>query len=108
MPFTSFCTRHPLIALLLLSLFISGTAALAGTQIQADSVRAESLAQNNPHRIPRHMDPKSLSLAKEIDAIQFEAREEVTELGETIHAMAFQGRQGQSLPILDYTTGTSN
>jgi hypothetical protein len=104
MSLISFCGRHPLATLLTLSFVIFGTAAIASTSIQSEAVYTET----NPHRIPDHMNPKSLSLSKEIAEIRYEVKEEVAELGETLHAEAFQGRNIQSAPIMDYTTGTSN
>lgn len=104
MSLASFCGRHPLASLLTLSLFIFGTAAIASTAIQPSIVYAE----NNPHRIPDHLDPKSIALAKEIAEIKYEAKDDVAELSETIHTVAFQGSNSLSHPILDYTTGTSN
>jgi enoyl-[acyl-carrier-protein] reductase (NADH) len=101
---TSFCGRHPVATLLTLSLFIFGTAAIASTAIQSEIAYTET----NPHRIPDHMNPKSASLAMEIAEIKFEIKEGIAELDETVHAVAFQGRTGQSQPTLDYTTGTSN
>ena len=104
MSLTSFCGRHPLATLLTLSLFIFGTAAIANTAIQSEITYTEA----NPHRIPEHMNPKSVALAKEIAEIKYEIKEGVIELDETVHTIAFQGRANQSLPILDYSTGTSN
>jgi enoyl-[acyl-carrier-protein] reductase (NADH) len=104
MPVTSFCSRHPLAVLLTLSFFIFGTAAIASTAIQSETAYTDS----NPHRIPDHMNPKSVALAKEIAEIKYEIKEGVIELDETVHTVAFQGQTNQSLPILDYTTGTYN
>jgi enoyl-[acyl-carrier-protein] reductase (NADH) len=104
MSLTSFCGRHPLATLLTLSLFIFGTAAIANTAIQSEIAYTET----NPHRIPDHMNPKSVALAKEIAEIKLEIKEDVAELDETVHTIAFHGHTSQSQPILDYTTGTSN
>jgi enoyl-[acyl-carrier-protein] reductase (NADH) len=104
MSLASFCGRHPLATLLMLSLFIFGTAAIASTAIQSEL----SYTESNPHRIPDHMNPKSAALAKEIAEIKYEIKEGVAEMDETVHTVAFQGRTAQSQPILDYTTGTSN
>ncbi|MBU3557366.1 hypothetical protein ICN18_06965 [Polynucleobacter sp. Ross1-W9] len=108
MSFTSFCGRHPLATLLTFSLLVCGSAALAGTKIQLnidDSVQANS---KNPHQIPTHMDPKSESLAEEIRLIKYEVSEVALEVEESIHSVAMRDIHGQSHPILDYTTGTSN
>ena len=108
MSFTSFCGRHPLATLLTFSLLVCGSAALAGTKIQLnidDSVQANS---KNPHQIPTHMDPKSESLAEEIRLIKYEVSEVVSEVEESMHSIAMRDIRGQSQPILDYTTGTSN
>jgi enoyl-[acyl-carrier-protein] reductase (NADH) len=104
MSLTSFCGRHPLATLLTLLLFIFGTAAIASTAIQSEP----SYAENNPHRIPDQMNPKSEALAKEIAEIKFEIKEGIAEIDETVHTVAFQGRTSQSQPTFDYTTGTSN
>jgi len=104
MSLASFCGRHPLASLLTLSLFIFGTAAIASTAIQSDVAYTDT----NPHRIPDHMNPKSVALAKEIAEIRYEIKEGVAELNETVHTVAFQSHTSQSQPILDYTTGTSN
>jgi hypothetical protein len=108
MPFTSFCGRHPLVTLLALSMLICGSVALAGTNIQLgidDSVKASS---KNPHQIPAYLDPKSESLAAEIRLIKYEPREVITEAEESVHSIAMRDFHGQSQPILDFTTGTSN
>ena len=108
MSLTSFCGRHPLVALLALSFLICGSAALAGTRIQGEMDRQAVESQNNPHHIPENMDPKSQSLSEEISLIKYEVREEVAQAPESIHSIAFQGNHGQSQSILDYTTGTTN
>ena len=108
MSFTSFCSRHRLATLLTLSLLICGSAALAGTGIQLnidDSTQANS---KNPHQIPTHLDPKSESLAEEIRLMKYEISEVATDVEESMHAVAMRDFRGQSKPILDYTTGTSN
>jgi hypothetical protein len=108
MSFSSFCGRHPLATLLTFSLLVCGSAALAGTRIQLgfdDSLQANA---KNPHQIPTHMDPKSESLAEEIRLIKYEVSEVIVEVEESIHSVAMRDIRGQSQPILDYTTGTSN
>ena len=104
MPFISFCGRHPLAVFLALSFFIFGTAAIANTATQSEVAYTDA----NPHRIPDHMNPKSMALSKEIAEIKLQVKEDVVEVGETIHAVAFQGSTSQPQAILDYTTGTSN
>ena len=54
------------------------------------------------------MDPKSESLAEEIRLIKYEVSEVVSEVEESMHSIAMRDIRGQSQPILDYTTGTSN
>lgn len=105
---TSFLGRQSLAVFLVLSLLIGGTVTFAATKIHVgfdDSVNAN---QSNPHRIPDHMDPKSQTLSREIASIKYEIKEEIVEVDETIHKVAFRDNHAQSLPILDYTTGTSN
>jgi enoyl-[acyl-carrier-protein] reductase (NADH) len=108
MSITSFFSRHPLASFLALSLLICGSAEVAGTQIQWVSNDQVAASPSNPHRIPEEMDPKSTSLSEEIRLIKPEVREEVVEMGETVHSVAFQDHHGLSQPTLDYTTGTSN
>jgi hypothetical protein len=107
-PLTSFLGRHPLFALLTLFLLICGSAAVANTNIQWGMGSQVYASPNNPHYIPEHMDPKSSSLAEEIRLIKVETQEEVAEVSDTVHAVAFRDQRGQSQPVLDYTTGTSN
>ena len=105
MPSTSIFIRHELVALLML---VFGSVAIAATNIQLggnDAVRANP---NNPHQIPTLLDPKSESLSEEIRLIKYEVREEVLEVGDSVHDIAMREFRGQSHPILDYTTGTSN
>jgi enoyl-[acyl-carrier-protein] reductase (NADH) len=108
MSITSFFSRHPLASFLALSLLICGSAEVAGTQTQWVANDQVAASPSNPHRIPDQMDPKSIGLSEEIKLIKVEVREEVAEMDETIHSVAFQDHHGLSQPILDYTTGTSN
>lgn len=108
MPLSSFCGRHPLITLLALALLIGGSVAVAGTKMQFSIDDQTQNNPKNPHHIPESMDPKSLRLSEEIRLIQNEVREDVADVSETIHSIAFRDHHSQSQPILDYTTGTSN
>jgi hypothetical protein len=108
MPSTSIFGRHQLVALLMLVLLVFGSVAIAATNIQLggdDVVRANP---NNPHQIPAYLDPKSEALSEEIRLIKYEVRKEVLEVGESVHDIAMRDFHGQSQPILDFTTGTSN
>jgi hypothetical protein len=107
-PLTSFFGRHPLLALLTLSLLICGSAAVANTNIHWGMSDQVSAGPNNPHYIPDHMDPKSSSLAEEIRLIKVEIAEEVVEVSDTVHSIAFRDQRSQAQPTYDYTTGTSN
>ena len=105
---TSIFGLHQLVAMLMLVLLVFGSVAIAATNIQLggdDAVRANP---NNPHQIPTHLDPKSKSLSEEIRLIKYEVREEVLEVGDSVHDIAMRDFHGQSHPTLDYTTGTSN
>ena len=105
---TSILGRHQLVALLMLVLLVFGSVAIAATNIQLagdDAVRANP---NNPHQIPANLDPKSETLSEEIRLIKYEVREEVLEVGESVHDIAMRDFRGQSQPTLDFTTGTSN
>ena len=108
MSLTSICSRHPLSTLIAVAVLVYGTAAIAGGGIQLQDANQVQASANNPHQIPDHMNPKSRSLSDEIKLIKVEIRQDVTETSESIHAIAFHGRQDKSQAILDYTTGTSN
>jgi len=99
---------HRFAKLWALSLLIIGSAAIGATNVYFGVDDQVSPSLNNPHRIPDHMDPKSQALSREIQAIKYEVKEEMAEVAETIHDIAFANNHSQSLPILDYTTGTSN
>jgi len=108
MSLSSFCSRHPLATLITLVAFIYCTAAIAGggIQFQSDSQLQEN--SSNPHHIPDHMNPKSRNLSNEIKQMKMAIQKDVEEVGESVHSIAFRGRQDKSQAILDYTTGTSN
>lgn len=105
---TSIFGRHQLVALLMLVLLVFGSVAIAATNLQLGGDVSVGANPNNPHQIPAHMDPKSETLSEEIRLIKYEVREEVLELGDSVHDIAMRDFRGQSKPILDYTTGTSN
>ena len=105
---TSIFGRHQLVAMLMLVLLVFGSVAIAATNIQLSGDGAVRANPNNPHQIPEYLNPKSESLSKEIRLIKYEAREEVAEVGESMHVVAMRDFHGQSQPILDFTTGTSN
>ncbi|MBU3577664.1 hypothetical protein [Polynucleobacter sp. UK-Kesae-W10] len=104
----SFFGRHPVITLLAIALLICGSAAIAGTQIQSGVAYEAAANPSNPHRIPAHLDPKSQELSDEINAIKVELREELAEVSETVHSVAFKDHHGTSQQTIDFTTGTSN
>jgi len=108
MSHTTFFGRHPLISFLAIALLICGSVAIAGTQIQSDVQSEVSSGSGNTHLIPEHMNPKSQKLSEEISTIRVELRDEVAEVSDTVHSVAFRDHRGQSMPTLDYTTGTSN
>lgn len=109
MSHTSTQVRHPLVtSLLVFSFLICGSAALAATNVLFSAAEMPKASPTNPHRIPDQLDPKSQALSDEIALIKSEIREEVAEVDQTIHSVAFQDNHEQSKPILDYTTGTSN
>jgi enoyl-[acyl-carrier-protein] reductase (NADH) len=105
---TSFFGGYRFVKLWALSLLIVGSAAIGATNVYFGIDDQVSPSLNNPHRIPDHMDPKSQALSREIQSIKYEVKEEMAEVEETIHSIAFRDNLGQSHPILDYTTGTSN
>ena len=105
---TPFLGRQSLAVFLVLSLLIGGSVAFAATRIHFGVDDSVNASQSNPYRIPDHMDPKSQTLSREIASIKYEIKEEIVEVDETIHKVAFRDNHSQSLPILDYTTGTSN
>jgi len=105
---TSIFGRHKLVALLMLALLVFGSVAIAGTKIQLGVDDSVSATPNNPHLIPESMNPKSKTLSEEIRLIKYEVREEVLEVSDSVHDIAMRDFRGQSKPILDYTTGTSN
>jgi len=104
----TFLGRHPLITLFAIVLFICGSASIAGTQIQSDAADLAAANSSNPHHVPAHLDPKSQELSAEISAIKVEIREEVSEVGETVHSIAFKDHHGSSEQVMDYATGTVN
>ena len=108
MSLTSFISRHSLIALLSLSIFICGSVAIAGTKIQEDMEVQAQKNPKNPHHIPSNMNPKFYAISSEAVVIEDEIRKEAAELVETTHTIAFRGYRSYVEPILDYTTGTSN
>jgi len=108
MPITSFCARHRVLTLSTLSLLVCGSVAIAGTNIQLGADALVQISPKNPHQIPANMDPKSESLAEEIRLIKYEVSEVVNEAEESVHSVAMRDFRGQSQPIVDYTTGTSN
>jgi hypothetical protein len=105
---TSIFGRHKLVALLMLAFLVFGSVAIAGTKIQLGLDDSVGATPKNPHQIPAHMDPKSETLSEEIRLIKYEVREEVLEVSDSVHDIAMRDFRGQSKPILDYTTGTSN
>ena len=105
---TSILGRHQLVALLMLVLLVFGSVAIAATNIQLGGDYAVRANPNNPHQIPANLDPKSETLSEEIRLIKYEVREEVLEVGESVHDIAMRDFRGQSQPTLDFTTGTSN
>lgn len=105
---TSIFGRHQLVALLMLVLLVFGSVAIAATNLQLGGDVSVSANPNNPHQIPAHMDPKSETLSEEIRLIKYEVREEVLEVGDSVHDIAMRDFRGQSQPVLDFTTGTSN
>ena len=108
MSLTSFLSRHSLVALLSLSIFICGSVAIASTKIQEDIDAQAQKNLNNPHHIPTHMHPKFDSISNETLVIRDEIRKEAVEVADTAHTIAFRGHRSYVEPILDYTTGTSN
>jgi hypothetical protein len=108
MTLSSFFSRHPAVTLLTLSMLVCGSVAIAGTNIQLSADESIQASAKNPHQIPTNMDPKSESLAEEIRLIKHELSEVVTEEEESVHSVAMRDFRGQSQPIVDYTTGTSN
>ena len=108
MPLTSFNSRHSLITLLSLSIFICGSVAIASTKIQEDADVQAQEGLNNPHRIPSNMNPKLSRIPNEIVVAEGEISKEVADVVDTIHSIAFKGHGSYVVPTLDYTTGTSN
>jgi hypothetical protein len=108
MSIASFCGRHPLVVLLSASLFVCGSAAIAGTKIQLDMDSQVQANPANPHRLPDDMNPRLIKVTEEVIVVKNEAKEELAEVTETIHSLAFQGNRSAAQPTLDYTTGTSN
>jgi hypothetical protein len=105
---TSFFSGHSFAKLWALSLLIVGSAAIGATNVYFGINDQVSPSLNNPHRIPDYMDPKSQALSREIQSIKYEVKDEMSEVVETIHDIAFRNNHSESIPILDYTTGTSN
>jgi hypothetical protein len=104
----SLFNRYPLATVLTASSLICASVAIAGTRMQLDSGTQAQVTASNPHQIPDHLNPKFHRISDEVIVIKSELTEEVLEVTETVHSIAFQGRHGYSQPILDYTTGTSN
>jgi hypothetical protein len=108
MPLTSFIGRHSPITLLLISIFICGSVAIANTKIQEDIDAQAQVDLNNPHHIPSHMNPKLYRISNEVVVARDEISKEVAGVADTFHSIAFRGHRSYAEPILDYTTGTSN
>ena len=104
----SLFNRYPLATVLMTFFFIGASVAIAGTRMQLDGGTQAQVTASNPHQIPDHLNPKFHRISDEVIVIKSELTEEVLEVTETVHSIAFQGRHGYSKPILDYATGTSN
>lgn len=101
--------RHLLASALIFFLLIFSSVAIVAAKIQSDGVDEIRIRQDNPHRIPGHVNPQSQTLHQEIRLIQVEINQAETDAVDTVHSIAFRDRTNLfSQPILDYATGTSN
>jgi hypothetical protein len=115
MPVKKFINKRPRISFSIIAAVCIG-ASLAVTQVQANIHSQSDFAQKNPHQIPDNLNPQPSLIESIVEPIHLEAKSLLDEVKdravskdeETIHAMAFQGKEVSSRPTYDYTTGTSN